>query len=235
MTGERVSESPANAGEERDVSVAALLARALSAIEKGAIERGGVIEARRELQSARDSFETAARALSDEMQGARAALESAAGRLEAQIEQEKAQRLVMSEQLISLTSSIEGLVGHLQELCRLMTDLLKKVAEPSPPTLEAPFPAGGEGVSLVLTSVPGFQGLMEIQKALTALTAVTSASVERFQDGDARIGLRLGAPLTATAVAEALRNATGYDALVEESKPELLRLRIKIVSGAASA
>jgi hypothetical protein len=71
---------------------------------------------------------------------------------------------------------------------------------------------------------------MDIQKALIALEQVAGASVERFQEGDSRILLQLRSPLTAADLAHALTSATGHQIAVEESRPELMRLRLKIVS-----
>jgi hypothetical protein len=73
---------------------------------------------------------------------------------------------------------------------------------------------------------------MDIQKALSALDAVEGASVERFQEGDSRLLLHLRGPLTTGAVSAALNAATGLTFVVEESRPELQSIRLKIVSTA---
>lgn len=161
-------------------------------------------------------------------------------RMQQDLEEEKSQRAVLADQLTNLASSLDRLGAHLQGLSQLLADLLERLAEPTPltPTLTPPppaeptFPAGGEGVSLSLAGVPGFQALMDLQKALIALEQVEGASVERFQEGDSRILLQLRGPVTAEALAEDLRSATGHNIVVEESRPELLRLRLKIVNGA---
>jgi hypothetical protein len=71
---------------------------------------------------------------------------------------------------------------------------------------------------------------MDIQKALMGFEQVASASVERFQEGDSRIQLHLRAPLTASEIAGTLGRMTGHAFAVEEARPELMRLRLKIVS-----
>jgi hypothetical protein len=170
-----------------------------------------------------------------ELTATRIALESIAMRLERQLEEEKEHRLVLADQLSNLASSLERLVGHLQGLSELVGGLLERVtrtpeapAAPLEPA-EPSFLPGGEGISVTLAGVPGFQALMDIQKALMALEAVAGASVERFQEGDSRILIHLRASISANDLASSLRATTPYAFAVEESRPELQRLRLKIV------
>jgi hypothetical protein len=185
-------------------------------------------QALRELQSAAaaDAGSTK-QALAD----SRSALDRLVQRFEQQLAEEKEQRLVLAGQLTTLASSLDRLVSHLQGLSTLMADLLERLATPAQPqpAAEPAFTAGGEGISLTLSGVPGFQALMDIQKALGGLDQVASASVERFQEGDSRLLLQLRAPLRANDLAAGLRAATGLTIVVEESRPELQRLRLKIV------
>ena len=176
----------------------------------------------------------------DELAGSRAALEELAQRLESQLAQEKEQRAQLAGQLTNLAGSLDRLVSHLHGLSQLMAELLERLAAsggPLPslqpaatPEPEPTFQPGGEGVSLSLSAVPGFQALMDFQKALNAMEQVSSASVERFQEGDSRIQLQLNAPLTADAIASTLTNTTGHACVVEEARPELMRLRLRVVS-----
>ena len=173
----------------------------------------------------------------DELALSRAALQELAQRLEAQLAQEKEQRAQLAGQLTNLAGSLDRLVSHLHGLSQLMAELLERLASPASPAesgsavvVEPSFQPGGEGIALSLTSVPGFQALMDFQKALNAMEQVNSASVERFQEGDSRIQLQLNAPLTAEAIATALTNTTGHACVVEEARPELMRLRLKVVS-----
>jgi ABC-type transporter Mla subunit MlaD len=174
----------------------------------------------------------------DELARSRAALQELAQRLEAQLAQEKEQRAQLAGQLTNLAGSLDRLVSHLHGLSQLMAELLERLASPASPlaesgsatVVEPSFQPGGEGIALSLTSVPGFQALMDFQKALNAMEQVNSASVERFQEGDSRIQLQLNAPLTAEAIATALTNTTGHACVVEEARPELMRLRLKVVS-----
>jgi hypothetical protein len=172
----------------------------------------------------------------EDLAESRAALQALAQRLEQQLAEEKLQRAQLAGQLTNLAGSLDRLVNHLHGLSQLMAELLERLASPA----DAPGPAaavaepafqpGGEGISLNLSAVPGFQALMDIQKALIALEQVAGASVERFQEGDSRILLQLRSPLTAADLAHALTSATGHQIAVEESRPELMRLRLKIVS-----
>jgi hypothetical protein len=159
--------------------------------------------------------------------------------IQRQLAAETEQRVVLVGQLTGLATSLDLLVVHLQSLAQLMGDLVERVAEPGylrplevPPEPEPAFLAGGEGVSLILAAVPGFQSLMDIQKALMALSQVEGVSVERFQEGESRLLLHLSAPITANHLVEVLHLATNQAVTIEESRPELSRLRLKIVPSA---
>jgi hypothetical protein len=187
-----------------------------------------------ELQSAASNDAS----IRDELVHNRESLEALVQRIDVQRAEDKEQRAVLAGQLTNLAGSLDRLVGHLDGLSRLMAELIERLvaapepAAPSQPaeTAEPVFRPGGEGVSLTVVSVPGFQVLMDIQKALLAIDQVSGASVERFQEGDSRLLLQLRAPISAAEVAGALGHHTGHAFAVEESRPELMRLRLKIVS-----
>jgi len=205
--------------EEAAAQAAAHLGKALAELTRNVAEQAGLTTAR------------------DEISAARAAIETTAQRIQGHLEEARERENLLGQQLGGLASSLDRLVAHLEGLSRLMGDLLERVSEPAAAPVAKPepaFPAGGEGTTLVLASVPGFQGLMEIQKALTAMEQVAGASVERYQEGDSRILLHLNAQVTASQIVEALRQATGHPAVVEESRPELLRLKIKILADASA-
>lgn len=168
---------------------------------------------------------------SEEMSRSRAAIEAMVGRIEEQLAEDRQQRATLAAQLGNLGGSLDRLVTHLEGLSQLMTELLERFAEPTaqPAPGEPMFQPGGEGVALTLVAVPGFQALMDIQKALIALDQVASASVERFQEGDSRIQLQLRAACTGAELAAALSHSTGHALVVEEARPELMRLRLKVV------
>jgi hypothetical protein len=212
-----LTESRSQPDEETSARIATHFARAFAELQQSLAPMPGVEAAREELSAAR------------------AAIQQLAARVERQLDEDKEQRRILGDQLTALASSLGRLVDHLQGLSQLMGDLLERLASPAaPPAANEPsFPAGGEGVSLALISVPGFQALMEIQKALTAMPQVAGASVERYQEGDARVLVHLSAPVTASEVAGWLRSSTPYAAVVEEAKPELSRLRLKVVPASA--
>jgi hypothetical protein len=170
----------------------------------------------------------------------RAVLQELAVTIERHLAEEREQHVALGGQLATLAGSLDRLVSHLSGLSSLMSDLLGRLAEAPPapasePAREAAAPAeaafqpGGEGVSLTIVAVPGFQALMEIQKALTSMEQVGHASVERFQEGDSRLLVSLTAPITATDLVTSLIRATGQAMAIEDSKPELARLRVKVV------
>ena len=176
----------------------------------------------------------------DEVARSGAVLEQLATRIEASLAEDKEQRHVMAGQLSQLAGSLDSLVNHLQGLSHLMADILERLAEPVATPEEAAgetpsepsFPAGGEGVTLSIAGVPGFAELVEIQNGLRAMEQVSGASVERFQEGESRILVQLSATITASELADGLRKATTHGFVVEEARPELLRLKLKIVPGA---
>ena len=102
-------------------------------------------------------------------------------------------------------------------------------AKPQLPDMEPSFAPGGEGVDVTVSAVPGFQGLMEVQRALVRLAGVQSAAVRRYQDDEAAIQLVLSQPMSASAIAEGISTATGSQLIVDESRPESLRLRLRFL------
>jgi hypothetical protein len=138
------------------------------------------------------------------------------------------------------------LVDHTESLATRMADLAEtvgklaeaqaatpaaEVAKPHLPDLEPAFAAGGEGIDVTIAAVPGFQGLMEIQRALVRLPEVNSAAVRRYQDDEAAIQLVLTQPMTAAAIAEGVTTGTGKRIYVDDSRPDALRLRLRFLNG----
>ena len=178
-------------------------------------------------------------ALLDEMARNRIAFESLSQQMEQRLAEERQQRGALADQITNLAGSLDRLVTHLEGISLLMSELVERMAAPREPApaLETPtepaeplFQPGGEGVSLAIGAVPGFQVLMDIQKALMGFQQVSSASVERFQEGDSRIQIHLREPVSGSQLAGALGDATGHAFAVEEARPELMRLKLKIVS-----
>ncbi len=120
-----------------------------------------------------------------------------------------------------------------------LTIAVAKLAEARPaaaptlprlPELEASFAPGGEGIDVTIAAVPGFQGLMDLQRALVRLPQVQSAAVRRYQDDEAAIQLVLSQPMTPTAIIEGVSAATGRQILIDEARPDALRLRLRFLA-----
>jgi hypothetical protein len=174
----------------------------------------------------------------EELSATRKVLESLTEAFKNQLAEQQEQRALLVNQLGGLAGALDRLVTHLQGMSELMADLLSRVAvqqdqalspEPEPQPAEPAFLPGGEGLTLLLGNVPGFQALMDFQKALMALDEVEGASVERFQDGDSRLLLQLRSGLTGGDLAAALSRSTGHNIVVEEARPEIMHLRLKVV------
>ena len=177
--------------------------------------------------------------LAEEVARNRMAIESLSQQMELRLAEERQQRIMLTDQITNLAGSLDRLVNHLEGISLLMSELVERMAAPrgQEPAAEKPalepqeplFRPGGEGVSLGIGGVPGFQVLMDIQKALMSFPQVSSASVERFQEGDSRIQIQLREAVSASQLASALGETTGHSFAVEEARPELMRLRLKIV------
>jgi hypothetical protein len=154
----------------------------------------------------------------------------------------------LAEQVGALTEAVHRLERRLDDLPKLAIpngrpQAPPPEAPPEPGPTEAPaaeeppaerqdppepqYAAGGEGIQLLVSAVPGFQGLMDVQRALTHIPAVEGASVERYLDGEARISLLLREPLTARRIADGLAEYIGEPLTIEEARPEALRLHLR--------
>ena len=141
--------------------------------------------------------------------------------------------------LVEHTEHLANSVADLTEAVSSMADAraaapaapARRTARPKPqlPEMEPSFAPGGEGVDVSIAAVPGFQGLMDVQRALVTLPQVQSAAVRRYQDEEAAIQLILKQPMTATQIAEAVSGATGKQLIVDDARPELLRLRLRFL------
>lgn len=104
--------------------------------------------------------------------------------------------------------------------------------ERAPDAPEEPqFWPNEKAVGIVLAEVPGFQGLMDAQRALSGLQEVEGASVVAYRNGEASLEVTLRAPVSARRIVEGLRASTGHELLIEEARPEALRLRLRFVDG----
>ncbi|HEY7801124.1 MAG TPA: hypothetical protein VIE40_00490, partial [Dehalococcoidia bacterium] len=137
------------------------------------------------------------------------------------------------------SSLLARLVEHTEHLAERMTELTEAVAAladtrartagppastPQLPEMERAYAPGGEGIDVTIEAVPGFQGLMELQRALVRLPEVQSAAVRKYQDDEAAIQLVLAQPMTASAIAAGITGSTGHPIIVDEARPDQLRL-----------
>ena len=156
---------------------------------------------------------------------------------------------VVVEALERFSEVLTRLVEHTESLAErmsAMTDAVATLAEsqaalappPAPeppkpqlPEMEPSFAPGGEGIEVTIAAVPGFQGLMELQRALVRLPQADTAAVRRYQDDEATIQLVLSRPMTASVIAEGVSAATGKQIVVDEARPDSLRIRLRFLGG----
>jgi hypothetical protein len=119
------------------------------------------------------------------------------------------------------------------------------VAEPAAPAVAGPggepaareprFEPGEQALGVVIAAVPGFQGLMDVQRGLSGLPAVAGAPVRRYKNGEALLEVALREPVSVTQIVQKLEITTGRTMLIEEAHPESLRLRLRFVDGEGGA
>jgi hypothetical protein len=171
----------------------------------------------------------------EEIAALRRQVDDLTGSMDRLTAENREQRHVLGDQLSALAGSLDRLVTHLQGLSGLMAELLEILATPQKSAPAAPadppadtFVPAREGVTLVFSGVPGFQSLMDIQKALVGLQGVHGASIERYQDNESRILLDIDAAVTAAGIVDIIHHGTGLDTRLEEARPDTRRVRIKI-------
>ncbi len=104
------------------------------------------------------------------------------------------------------------------------------VQETRPPAPEEPqYRPSDQGVTIILAAVPGFQGLMDVQRALKGLSLVENASVVGFKNDEATLRVVLRQPASARQIVEGLQASIGAQVLIEEARPEAQRLRLRFV------
>ena len=128
-------------------------------------------------------------------------------------------------QLAGVAARLEGQVGSIAASFQQ----LEPVAQEPPVPGEPRFEPDGRPVGIVLTAVPGFQGLMDAQRALSTMPAAEGASVVGYKNGEAAIEVVLRAPVSARQIVDGLRASTGHQLLIEEARPEELRLRLRFI------
>ena len=135
--------------------------------------------------------------------------------------------------LVEMTERLGDRVNALSATVAEMADATPAAAAAPAASADPSYAPGGEGIDVTIAAVPGFQGLMEVQRTLVRMAQVQSASVRRYQDDLAAIQLVLSQPMTPAQIAEGISNGTGRQLVVDEAAPEQLRLRLRFLEGAA--
>jgi hypothetical protein len=139
----------------------------------------------------------------------------------------------LSNEASALALQADRLQARLSDLERALNGDARRweaapTAEEEPMQAEEPgFRPSDEGVTVILAGVPGFQGLMDAQRALSGLAQAETASVLAFKDDEATLRLVLRQPAAVREIIDRLRESTGEQILIEESRPEAQRLRLR--------
>ncbi len=149
--------------------------------------------------------------------------------------------LAVAERLDAVARDLGAQVERLAGLLERMEHRTGAVAPESaphtgfagPPPSREPSFAVGDTLTLVVSGVPGFQGLMDVQRALTGLEGIDTASVRRYQAGEATIEVVLSRPMSAGDIAAGIRDATEHQLVVEEAQPEAMQLHLRCLPSEA--
>ncbi|MBI4570925.1 MAG: hypothetical protein HY723_03165 [Chloroflexi bacterium] len=162
----------------------------------------------------------------DELAGLKSTVAAVIERLEEAFRQLSAQYRGLSNEASRLTAVAEPLEARIKELAGTIELTGVEPASPAEPQ----FVPNGQALRVVLAAVPGFQGLMEAQRALSGLAAAEGASVVAYKNGEAALEVTLREPVTAREIVEGLSQVTGHQLLIEEARPEAARLRLRFVA-----
>ncbi len=155
-------------------------------------------------------------------------LREAIRRLEGGLDHLESEAQRLSDEASRLSAVADRFEGRLSEGPEAPT--IERTPEPEPVAPPEPqFQPADSTIDVVIAAVPGFQGLMDVQRGLSTLPAVEGASVHRYQNGEASLGLALRGPVSPREIVEGLRVATGHQLVIEEARPEASRLRLRFV------
>lgn len=173
---------------------------------------------------------TSAQLSKDDLASLKSTITGVLERLDAALRQLATQYQGLSSETGRLTAIAERLDVRMKELATTI-DEIETAPPPAPPAPPEPqFSPNGQAIRVVLAGVPGFQGLMEAQRALSGLAAAEGASVVAYKNGEAALEVTLRAPVTAREIVEGLAELTGHQLLIEEARPEAARLRLRFVA-----
>ena len=156
-------------------------------------------------------------------------------RLEGTLDRLTTQAERLSDGASDLAEMAGRIEGRMNEITRALREAssaqpAQPAPAPAPATpFEPRFQPGQTPMSVVLAAVPGFQGLMDVQRALSGLPQTEGASVVAYKNGEASLEVVLNAPVAARQIVDGLRDSTGEQLLIEESRPEAGKLRLRFV------
>ncbi|MCH8849736.1 MAG: hypothetical protein J4N95_02240 [Chloroflexi bacterium] len=160
-------------------------------------------------------------------------------RLEGTLDRLTTQAERLSDGASDLAETSGRVESRMNEITRALREASSaQAAQPATSVAAAPasatpaepqFQPGETPLGVVLAAVPGFQGLMDIQRALSGLPQTDGASVVAYKNGEASLEVVLNAPVAARQIVEGLRESTGEQLLIEESRPEAGKLRLRFV------
>ncbi len=141
----------------------------------------------------------------------------------------EAQRLADENSRLALVAEkLERRLAALQPA--LETGEWSSGVEPEPLVADEPrFEPGDEAVSVEVKAVPGFQALMDLQRGFSSFPKAADSNVVRYQNDEALLELTLIEPASAREILEDLLGSVGRALVIEEARPEALRLRLRFV------
>jgi hypothetical protein len=132
-----------------------------------------------------------------------------------------------AHRLAETSARLTDVAGRLEDRLHDGLTPANGAPEAGPAPAEEPTFSPNGAIAIVLAAVPGFQGLMDVQRALSSLRQAEGATVLAFKDGEASLEVTLRSPVTARQLVEGLHQATGHTLLIEEVRPEASKLRLR--------
>ena len=168
-----------------------------------------------------------------ELAGLKAEIRGVLERLDEALHHVTAEASRLSQEAANLALVSGRLEQHLGDLTQgLGGEARAERSAVEPATAGEPrFEPDSGALSIVLAGVPGFQGLMDAQRALSSLPSALGASVVAFRNGEASLELHLQSSVSARDIVESVRSSTGHELLIEEARPDAARLRLRFVDG----
>jgi small-conductance mechanosensitive channel len=136
----------------------------------------------------------------------------------------RAMREVLQQEVVSDTGPANGAEGVLEP----------PEALPSAPS-EPAFEPHGYPLSVDLAAVSGFQQLMEAQRTLDQMDETEGVSVVAFRNGVASLEVWLRDRVTARRIVDVLRALSSDALIIEESRPDANKLRLRFVESGVTA